>query len=210
MGCEPDGLFITSMLELKFDAQTMFEWQQYSSESADVPPYQTLLDFVNLRAQAYEIAMTDVGKRSSKNETPMKKANSVASFAANADSKSVNCITCKERHPLFLCLKFRAMTHEEKRAILKSSNLCLNCLKPGHIVKNCRSLHKCHVCQRPHHTLLHIERNEQPPMSHSTIPPTTVSSHIATKIQADTLLMTCRIQVKSPNGMVCYSSCAPC
>ena len=135
MGCEPDGSFITSMLELKSDAQTMFEWQQYSSESADVPPYQTLLDFVNLRAQAYEIAMTDVGKRSSKNETPMKKANPVASFAANADSKSVNCIACKERHPLFLCLKFKAMTHEEKWAILKSSNLCLNYLKPGHIVQ---------------------------------------------------------------------------
>ena len=43
----------------------------------------------------------------------MKKANPVASFAANADSKSVNCIACKERHPLFLCLKFKPMTHEE-------------------------------------------------------------------------------------------------
>ena len=75
MGCEPDGSLITSMIELKFDAQTMFEWQQYSSKSADVPPYQMLFDFVNLRAQAYEFAMTDVGKRYSKNETPMNKAN---------------------------------------------------------------------------------------------------------------------------------------
>ena len=144
LGCEPDVLLITSMLELKFDAQTIFEWQQYSSESAD---YQTLLDFVNLHAQAYEFVITDVGKRSSKNETPMMKANPVSSFAAKTDSKSVNCITCKERHPLFLCLKLKVVTHEEKQAIFKSSNLCLNCLKPEHVIKNCRSLHKCHVCQ---------------------------------------------------------------
>ena len=46
MGCEPDGSFITSMLELKSDAQTMFEWQQYSSESADVPRCLTLSIYV--------------------------------------------------------------------------------------------------------------------------------------------------------------------
>ena len=28
MGCEPSGQFITSALELKFDDNTMFEWQK--------------------------------------------------------------------------------------------------------------------------------------------------------------------------------------
>jgi hypothetical protein len=27
----------------------------------------------------------------------------------------------------------------------------------GHFVKNCRSSHRCRVCQKPYHTLLHIE-----------------------------------------------------
>ena len=30
LGHEPDGSFITSMLELKLDAHTMFEWQHHS------------------------------------------------------------------------------------------------------------------------------------------------------------------------------------
>ena len=32
----------------------MFEWQRHSQEHADVPDYQELLDFLNLRAQASE------------------------------------------------------------------------------------------------------------------------------------------------------------
>ncbi len=33
MGQEPNGPFITSMLELKFDKETMFEWQKANTET---------------------------------------------------------------------------------------------------------------------------------------------------------------------------------
>ena len=39
---------------MKLDATTMFEWQRHSQEHTDVPDYQILLDFLNLRAQAAE------------------------------------------------------------------------------------------------------------------------------------------------------------
>ncbi len=48
MGEEPSGAFITSILELKLDQATMFEWQRASTS---VPHYQKLLEFLNLRAQ---------------------------------------------------------------------------------------------------------------------------------------------------------------
>ena len=51
MGYEPPGQFITSMVELKLDTNTMFEWQRYSQDSSDVPHYQKFLDFINLCAQ---------------------------------------------------------------------------------------------------------------------------------------------------------------
>ena len=54
MDYEPSGPFITSVLELKLDVNTMFEWQKHSQDSTDVPHYQKLLEFVNLRAQASE------------------------------------------------------------------------------------------------------------------------------------------------------------
>ena len=56
---EPSCSFFTSVLELKLDTNTMFEWQKYSQDSGDVPHYQRLLEFINLRAQASEAFVSD-------------------------------------------------------------------------------------------------------------------------------------------------------
>ena len=58
MNYEPSGLFITSVLELKLDVNTMFEWQRHSQDDTDVPHYHKLLEFINLRAQASETPST--------------------------------------------------------------------------------------------------------------------------------------------------------
>ena len=52
MDCTALGSFITSVLVLKLDSNTMFEWQRHSQESSDVPHYNKLLDFIKLCAQA--------------------------------------------------------------------------------------------------------------------------------------------------------------
>ena len=116
----------------------------------------------------------------------------VASFGVSIDSDSGNCIICKERHLLCVCSNFRGMVHDEKRATLKSLNLCMNCLRSGYFVESCKSLHKCHVCQNPHHNLLHVKKSNQPVTDTSldtSIQHLPVSSNIAMKIQANTLLM---------------------
>ena len=48
MGCEPSGPFITSVLKLKLDTNTMFKWQKHSQDCVDVPHYQELLKFIDL------------------------------------------------------------------------------------------------------------------------------------------------------------------
>ena len=63
MGHEPPGLFLTSLLELKLDVGTTFEWQKHSQSSTGIPPFQDLLDFVNLRVQASETALGDPVRR---------------------------------------------------------------------------------------------------------------------------------------------------
>ena len=45
MDQEPSGSFITSMLELKLDATTMFEWQRYSQETVEVSHFRVLLEW---------------------------------------------------------------------------------------------------------------------------------------------------------------------
>ena len=55
---EPSSPFITSLIEMKLDNNTRFEWQKHSQASDDVTDYNDLLKFLNLRAQAAESAMS--------------------------------------------------------------------------------------------------------------------------------------------------------
>ena len=224
MGHEPSGPFITSMLELKLDANTMFEWQRHSQSSPDVPHYKLLLEFIDLRAQASEAAVSDPTKKSFKIDPPSAKKNfkSVASFAASANPSPGNCVVCKsEKHPLYVCSQFRALDHAAKLSVLKTNSLCLNCLRPGHFVSSCKSLHKCRVCQKPHHSLLHLEGRGSIPDARPTVATsevsvstassfpiaavpasTPISTHAAVGIKSDLLLMTCRVLVESHDGSV--------
>ncbi len=63
MGYDPLGPFITSVLELKLDPTTMFEWQKHSQKSTDVPYYQELLELFNLRAQRIQSLLSKVNKK---------------------------------------------------------------------------------------------------------------------------------------------------
>lgn len=101
VGYEPFGPFITSVLELKLDANTMFKWQWHSQESTDMPHYSVFLEFLNLWAHAsetstagYKLALLEVvifhnGKP----------------FATNTADTSPNCIVCKKNiHLLYACM----------------------------------------------------------------------------------------------------------
>lgn len=113
---------------------------------------------------------------------------------------------CKpEKHPLYSCPRFKLMHHDQKIEILKSNHICMNCLRPGHFLKNSKSLHRCRTCQKPHHTLLHIDGSSRPSSSQTQPPnsdgkPPIVTSNAATDITRNSLLMTCRVMVKAPDG----------
>ena len=59
----PLGHFITSLLELKLDPGTMFEWQKFSQDSPDVPYFDTLTEFLDLRARASESSVQELTKK---------------------------------------------------------------------------------------------------------------------------------------------------
>ena len=202
LGHDPSQAFITSQLEMKLDPTTMFEWQRHSQKHSqkhtDVPDYQELLDFLNLRAQASE-AFTEK-KRSSKPFT---------SLNVNVSPSDTTCVSCgKENHPLYLCNKFRSLPHSSKMELIRAKSYCLNCLRPGHFAKKCKSLSHCKRCQRPHHTLLHsdgrereAERKQDPPADNSA-ETTATSPTLHVSVQSNILLMTCQVMVSSPQGMV--------
>ena len=147
MDYEPPGPFVTSILELKLDTNTMFEWQRHSQGSASVPHYKEFLDFINLRAQASETSSSDHSKRVLKGDAHPPRRQSapgkpVMSFAASTTDPSAACVLCKtDKHPLYVCPKFKNQPHDKMVAVLKANDLCMNCLRSGHYVKQCKSSH---------------------------------------------------------------------
>ena len=59
---------------------------------------------------------------------------------------------------LYQCKRFLQQDITNRIKTVKSLHLCLNCLKRGHFVENCKST-KCKTCQKSHNTLLHLTRN---------------------------------------------------
>ena len=159
---EPSAPFITSLLEMKLDPSTMFEWQKFSQESTDVPNHAELLEFLNLSAQASETLTTDPRKQVRTGNPLGKRTNTHRSISHNAIVESATiCVLCKtEKHPLYTCTRFKSLPHDKMISILRSNDMCLNCLRPGHYSKQCPSVNRCRRCQKSHHTLLHVETKE--------------------------------------------------
>ena len=124
-----------------------------------MPDYNDLLTFLNLRAQAAESAMSAPKHHGNirKGQTPNPSGREFSHLTHTRDPSSSDCVVWNEKHPLYACKTFKALSHDKMMEIARSHNLCLNCLKPGHYSKKCASLSKCRKCQRPHRTLLQIE-----------------------------------------------------
>ena len=101
MEYEPSGPFITSALELKLDTNTMFEWQKHSQDSTEVPHFQKLLEFINLRAQASEVSMPEPVRKGKAECPPPRKpfthgaGKHIASFASTD-------IACNQKNTHFM------------------------------------------------------------------------------------------------------------
>ena len=108
---DPTGSFITALLELKLDKDTMFEWRKASQDTKTTPHYNDLLDFLDLRAQASETSSSELKKRHSSRQANPRSA---TSFAANAQETPANCSLCKtQKHPLYACPLFKTLPHDK-------------------------------------------------------------------------------------------------
>ena len=86
------------------------------------------------------------------------KSSTVASNAEESSKpENFECPFKEGQHPIWTCEKFKSLKVNERRELQKLL-LCFNCLKPGHMSKDCRS-RTCSVtsCGRRHNRLLHSE-----------------------------------------------------
>lgn len=67
------------------------------------------------------------------------------------------CSMCKEAHKLLTCKRFLDLSPQDRANHLKNAKLCLNCIRPGHFIRDCKA-GSCRQCSGKHNTLLHFEK----------------------------------------------------
>lgn len=70
-----------------------------------------------------------------------------------------SCPVCANNHPIYACSSFLQLAINSRISKTKQLNLCLNCLKSNHHVRDCKSTSTCRTCHKKHNTLLHISNS---------------------------------------------------
>ena len=101
------------------------------------------------------------------------------------------CIVCSDRHRVAFCPVFKSKGLKERKQIAWEHRLSFNCLKANHQSKECPSTNRClrEHCSRPHHTLLHEDRQNGPHSDSSAYSESTdIQSSISPKESAQPLV----------------------
>ncbi|XP_011687010.1 PREDICTED: uncharacterized protein LOC105449455 [Wasmannia auropunctata] len=137
------------IISTKLDGVTAREWEKERAGN-DIPTLEEFKTFLISRADlldSIEINEKDVSKSKQADRPKVK------SFLVQKQ----RCSLCKEAHHLANCEQFLKLTPQRRAEQLKGSKLCLNCMKPGHFIKDCRAS-LCKKCSGKHNTLLHFEK----------------------------------------------------
>ncbi|XP_054083385.1 uncharacterized protein LOC128920327 [Zeugodacus cucurbitae] len=109
------------------------------------------------------------------------------------------CSVCSSNiHKIHNCDRFKALSVSQRFDHVKQLGLCINCLAKGHQLSNCPSTHKCKICFRHHHTLLH--RQITPDSSNSTST-SAVHTHMDNSSSLDNIILaTAEVLVRDATG----------
>ncbi|XP_058448980.1 uncharacterized protein LOC131428938 [Malaya genurostris] len=72
------------------------------------------------------------------------------------------CDFCGKGHQNYTCPEFRALSLQQRLSKVRERNTCFNCLRKGHISRECPSDKTCYKCKKRHHSLLHVEERVPP------------------------------------------------
>ncbi|XP_022833705.1 uncharacterized protein LOC111361543 isoform X1 [Spodoptera litura] len=190
----------------KLDTKTYIHWEEFRNTLSEAPTLSQFLTFLNNRADLLE-SVED--SEANKNKTSTNKLNKQKSFAVtstdcnNGSNKgsSSNCPMCKQSHVLFKCDIFRKLTSDVRNQKAKEYKVCLNCLNPGHSENKCKLWARCKYCKAKHNTLLHVDKDSEPPISNQITDNVTLTAKAIQNTTSSTVLLsTARVKVRDSSG----------
>lgn len=163
-----DFMFIFILHE-RLDDETCIKWNL--ERTTEYPKLSEFLAFLDRQARALttiqESKKTFVASTERKRISVAEQAKFVAkrSKVEATEAKQpeqAKCANCKGSHTIYKCYKFKEMTLSARKELVKANRLCLNCLKPGHVVKDCPGK-ECYRCNKKHNSLLCSENPANKP-----------------------------------------------
>ncbi|XP_055522479.1 uncharacterized protein LOC129716669 [Wyeomyia smithii] len=155
-------LIVVHLVARSLDATTKKEWES-TIKRGELPTYENTIKFLKDRVSVLERCQgsneESRSQRGTAKQLTGKSAVSKANTATASSTSDPHCEMCEERHPTFKCSSFNSLSTSERLSKVKERNICFNCLRRGHSVKNCPSKKSCFRCNKKHHTLLHLEGN---------------------------------------------------
>lgn len=112
------------------------------TEENQYPTFEDLLNFISKQTVWMNDVHYGLGKPHSQRKTTLV-------------TSTLRCLCCNENHALHRCDKFIGMVLDERCGFVYKHHLCINCLKPNHVQRFCKSKPFDRICTRKHNTLLH-------------------------------------------------------
>lgn len=212
------GPIISYIISKKLDKETNRLYEQSLSKPRSIQNFDELMEFLEKRFQSLEALGEVKGKPETYKQTKAAETWSKKWPIKSHHTNSYNCIYCQEKHSIFYCRKFRALSIYERTNFVRRQRICNVCLSHKDFEK-CNSQTKCQKCNRWHHTFLHYEntrglqkgdrakpQEETKTLTHvtNTNEQEKVTSHVAKKIiqseQREVLLATAFIKVRGIQG----------
>lgn len=183
--------FLVPYVISKIDSRFIREWESFVTskfKKNELPSCEELITFLLERSYSLDAPKEyQTNNNINYKQRPIKQSNSYFS------SMKENCPYCKGEHKIVACKGFNALGVNERYNFVRENRLCINCLKLGHMLRDCKAV-TCKECRMPHHVLLHFKKSVEKPENR------VVSNCRTLKLNSMTLLSTAEIFVFDKEG----------
>lgn len=130
-----------------------------SNKTANLPSLVDCIDFLKNRCRLLESleVNNEPYNRTSSSKTGYTHIKNSKSFLVSSNK---NCSLWKNEHLIYACPDFLKLEASSRLSETKRLKLCINCLRSGHLTKDCR-FSGCRKCHKVHNTLLRFQNTKK-------------------------------------------------
>ncbi|XP_037941449.1 uncharacterized protein LOC119674385 [Teleopsis dalmanni] len=160
---------IIHLVAQRLDPTSHAKWEERSAFNT-IPTWNEMSEFLDKRCQVLEHVTYSTRAAANNNNRGAQCSPINRKTFVTIKSPTSRCTFCNDaNHFIYACAQFANLSPKLRLNEARRLSLCLNCLKKGHHLKQCKSS-RCRLCSEQHHTLLHFNNLVQ----------TNVSSELST------------------------------